>query len=82
MKSNPGKLSYGSAGQGSLVKMPKGVPQGSFNTSDEPARCLFWVTPAGTLKELFDTLHEMTDPEQVVRVSAEHDVEFLPPTDG
>jgi uncharacterized cupin superfamily protein len=70
------------APSGSLVKMPKGVPHGYFNTSDEPTRCLFWVTPAGKLKELFDELHEMTDIEQVVRVSAEHDVEFLPPDEG
>ena len=67
---------------GSLVKMPRGIPHGYFNTSDAPTRCLFWVTPAGRLKELFDLLHEMTDPEEVVRVSAEHDVEFLPPPDG
>jgi uncharacterized RmlC-like cupin family protein len=71
-----------SAAQGSLVKMPKGIPHGYFNTSDEPTRCLFWVTPAGRLKELFDELHEMTDPEQVIRVSAAHDVEFLPPAEG
>ena len=35
------------------------------------------VSPAGRLKELFDQLHEMTDTDEVVRVSAEHDVEFL-----
>jgi mannose-6-phosphate isomerase-like protein (cupin superfamily) len=67
------------APEGSLVKMPRGVPHGYFNTSDAPTRCLFWVTPAGKLKELFDLLHELTDLEQIVRVSAEHDVEFLPP---
>jgi uncharacterized cupin superfamily protein len=70
------------AAQGSLVKLPKGIPHGYYNTSDQPARCLFWVAPAGKLKALFDELHEMTDPEQVVRVSAEHDVEFLPPSEG
>ena len=70
------------AAQGSLVKMPRGIPHGYFNTSDQPTRCLFWVTPAGKLKELFDLLHEMTGPEQVVRVSAEHGVEFLPPPEG
>ena len=64
---------------GSLVKMPRGVPHGYFNTSDAPTRCLFWVTPAGRLKELFDQLHDMTDLEAVVRVSAEHGVDFLPP---
>jgi quercetin dioxygenase-like cupin family protein len=67
---------------GSLVKMPRGIPHGYFNTSDEPTRCLFWVTPAGRLKELFDRLHEMTDIEEVVRVSAEHDVDFLPPPEA
>ena len=51
---------------GSLVKMPKGIPHGYYNTGDEPTRCLFWVTPAGNLKELFDELHEMTDTEEVV----------------
>lgn len=64
---------------GDLVRMPKGIPHGYFNKSDAPCRALFWVSPAGKLKELFDVLHEMTDVEEVVRVSAEHDVDFLPP---
>ncbi|WP_306141819.1 cupin domain-containing protein [Roseibium sp. MMSF_3412] len=64
---------------GDLVRMPMGVPHGYFNKSDSPCRALFWVSPAGRLKELFDELHEMTDVEAVVRVSAEHDVDFLPP---
>lgn len=64
---------------GDLVRMPMGVPHGYFNKSDSPCRALFWVSPAGKLKELFDELHEMTDVEAVVRVSAEHDVDFLPP---
>ncbi|QDG74918.1 cupin domain-containing protein [Labrenzia sp. PHM005] len=64
---------------GDLVRMPKGIPHGYFNKSDKPCRALFWVSPAGKLKELFDELHDMTDVEAVVRVSAEHDVDFLPP---
>ena len=67
---------------GSLVKMPRGIPHGYFNTTREPTRCLFWVSPSGRLKELFDQLHEMTDVDEVVRVSAEHDVEFLPPPEA
>lgn len=67
------------AGPGDLVRMPKGVPHGYFNKSDKPCRALFWVSPAGKLKELFEELHDMTDVEEVVRVSAEHDVDFLPP---
>ncbi len=64
---------------GDLVRLPKGVPHGYFNKSEKPARALFWVSAAGKLKELFDELHEMTDVEAVIRVSTEHDVDFLPP---
>lgn len=64
---------------GDLVRMPRGVPHGYFNKGDVPARALFWVAPAGRLRQLFETLHGMTDPEEVVRASAAHDVDFLPP---
>lgn len=67
------------AREGDLVSLPRGVPHGYFNKSDRPARALFWVSPAGRLKELFDTLHGMTDTDAMVRASAEHDVNFLPP---
>ena len=70
---------WSKARAGDLVRMPKGVPHGYFNKSDKPARALFWVSPAGRLKELFDTLHNMTDVDAVVKASAEHDVDFLPP---
>ncbi|MFV0490624.1 MAG: cupin domain-containing protein [Pseudorhodobacter sp.] len=64
---------------GDLVRMPRGVPHGYFNKSDKPAKALFWVSPAGRLRDLFATLHDMTDEAEVVRVSATHEVEFLPP---
>ncbi|MEM1386868.1 MAG: cupin domain-containing protein [Pseudomonadota bacterium] len=64
---------------GDLVRMPKGIPHGYFNKSDKPCRALFWVSPAGKLKGLFEELHNMTDVAKVVQVSAEHDVNFLPP---
>ena len=64
---------------GDLVRMPKGVPHGYFNKGDRPARALFWVSPAGRLRSLFEKLHGLSDVDEVVRVSAEHDVDFLPP---
>ena len=64
---------------GDLVRMPRGVPHGYFNKSDKPARALFWVSPAGRLRALFETLDGMTDTVAVVQASAEHDVDFLPP---
>lgn len=70
---------WSTARAGDLVRMPRGVPHGYFNKSDKPARALFWVSPAGKLHDLFKTLHNMTDVDAVIRASAEHDVDFLPP---
>ncbi|WP_299784567.1 cupin domain-containing protein [uncultured Roseobacter sp.] len=64
---------------GDVVRMPKGIPHGYFNKSDKPCRALFWVSPMGKLKDLFDQLHNLSDPEEAARISAEHDVDFLPP---
>lgn len=70
---------WSKARAGDLVRMPRGVPHGYFNKSDKPAKALFWVSPAGKLKDLFVALDELTDVERVVALSAEHDVDFLPP---
>ncbi|MDN2568377.1 cupin domain-containing protein [Aquibium sp. A9E412] len=64
---------------GDLVRMPRGIPHGYFNKSDKPARALFWVSPARKLEALFTKLDRMEDPDEVVKVSAEHEVDFLPP---
>lgn len=67
------------AREGDLVRMPRGVPHGYFNKSDAPTRAMFWVSPAGQLEALFDTIDNLTDPEEVVKISAQHEVDFLPP---
>ena len=67
------------AGAGDLVRMPKGRPHGVFNRSGEEATALFGVAPAGKLFALFQRLDGVTDPEELVQLSAEHDVEFLLP---
>ena len=54
------------------------MPHGSSDRSDEPVRALFRVSPAGGLKDPFDALHDLEDVEEVVRLSAEHEVDFLP----
>ena len=64
---------------GDLVRMPRGVPHGYFNKSDKPVRALFWVSPAGKLEQLFTKLDGVTDVDEAVRLSAEHEVDFLPP---
>lgn len=64
---------------GDLVRMPRGIPHGYFNKSDKPARALFWVSPARKLEQLFDKLHDLEDVDEVVKLSAQHEVDFLPP---
>jgi quercetin dioxygenase-like cupin family protein len=65
---------------GDLVRMPRGIPHGYFNKSDKPVRALFWVSPAGRLEQLFEKLDDLSDLDQVLKLSAEHDVDFLPPS--
>jgi quercetin dioxygenase-like cupin family protein len=68
-----------SAGPGDLVRLPRGIPHGIFNRSGGPVRALFWVAPSLRLYELFTRLHAVGDPAEVVRISGEYGVEFLPP---
>jgi quercetin dioxygenase-like cupin family protein len=63
---------------GDLVRLPRGISHGYFNKSDKAARALFWVSPSRKLEALFDQLHNLTDVAEIVRLSAEHEVNFLP----
>jgi quercetin dioxygenase-like cupin family protein len=64
---------------GDLVRMPMGIAHGIFNKSGADAESLFWVAPTRSLKTLFDRIQNMTDPAEVIRIAAEHEVNFLPP---
>ena len=66
------------AGPGDTVRMPMGLPHAYFNKADSAAKALFWVSPSGQLAQLFDQLHNLSDPHEVVRRSALHGVDFLP----
>ena len=70
------------AGAGDLVRMPRGLAHGIFNRSGAAATCVFGVAPARKLFELFTKLDGLTDPDELVRISAEHEVDFLPPKDA
>lgn len=67
------------AGPGDTIRMPMGIAHGIFNRSGMEAICLFGVAPARKLFELFGRLDGVTDPAELVRISAEHEVDFLPP---
>jgi mannose-6-phosphate isomerase-like protein (cupin superfamily) len=78
-----GQEHYGEPGD--LVHMPKGVPHAIFNNSDVTIKTLFWVSPAQRLFDLFWAIHNMgadPDPAKLVALSAEHEVDFLPPPDA
>ena len=74
-----GKVTTHSAGAGDLVRMPMGQSHGIFNRSGSDANCVFGVAPARKLFDLFCALDGVTDPEELVRLSALHEVDFLPP---
>lgn len=67
------------AGPGDTVRLPMGLPHAYYNKSEAPAKSLFWVSPSGQLATLFGELHNLADPEEVVRLSALRDVDFLAP---
>ena len=77
-----GKDFVGTAGD--LIKLPMGIPHGLFNKSDQTIKCLFWVTPTRRLYDLFWGIHSMKEqkPDEVVALSAKHEVMFLPPPPG
>ncbi|MEW5423492.1 cupin domain-containing protein [Amorphus sp. 3PC139-8] len=67
------------AGPGDLIRMPRGLGHGIFNNSSSDVTCFFWVSPARELRQLFERIHNVPDPAEVVRIAAEHEVDFLPP---
>ena len=66
---------------GDFLRLPMGIPHGLFNKSDQPIKCLFWVTPTRKLYDLFWAIHSMKEqkPDEVVALAAKHEVVFLPP---
>ena len=74
-----GAPSVHKAGSGDVVRMPMGEEHGIFNRSGVEATCVFGVAPSRKLFDLFGALDGVTDPEELVRLSALHEVDFLPP---
>lgn len=70
------------AGPGDTIRMPRGIAHGIFNRSGAEATCVFGVAPARKLFDLFGVLDGVTDPGELVRLSALHEVDFLPPPDA
>lgn len=77
-----GNVQPNKAGAGDMVRMPKGVAHGVYNRSGVKATCLFGVSPSRKLFDLFGALDGVTEPAELVRLSALHEVDFLPPPSG
>lgn len=77
-----GNVTANKAGPGDVVRMPKGVAHAVFNRSGAGATCVFGVAPSRKLFDLFKALDGVTDPAELVRISALHEVDFLPPPDA
>ena len=69
---------------GDLIRLPMNIPHGLFNKSEQPIKCLFWVTPTRKLYDLFWAIHGMKEqnPPDVVALAAKHEVVFLPPPEA
>jgi quercetin dioxygenase-like cupin family protein len=67
------------ADAGDLIRLPRAIPHGIFNNSAAEVTCVFWVSPTRMLWELFQAIHNVPDPAEVVRLAGRHEVHFLPP---
>ena len=80
------EIEYGAdahkAAPGDTIRLPLGIPHGIFNRSGAEVTCVFGVAPARKTFELFGKLDGVTDPAELVRISAMHEVDFLPPPDA
>jgi quercetin dioxygenase-like cupin family protein len=66
---------------GDFIRLPMNVAHGIFNKSDQAVKCLFWVSPARTLYDLFWAIHGLPEqtPEAVTALAAKYEVAVLPP---
>jgi quercetin dioxygenase-like cupin family protein len=65
---------------GDLIRLPRCVPHGLFNHGEATISCIFWVSPTGLLWDLFQAIDNVSDPAEVVRLAAAHEVQFMPPS--
>jgi len=67
---------------GDLIRLPMNQAHGIFNKIDQTVKCFFWVAPSRRLFDLFWGIHNLgpeANPAEVVALSAQHEVDFLPP---
>ena len=60
-----------SAGPGDFIRLPRAISHGIFNKTQSDVTCLFWVSPTRHLWDLFQAIHNVADPAEVVRLAHE-----------
>lgn len=72
-----GKESH--AGPGEIIPFPRYSTHGLFNNSGETVTGIFWAEPTNKLLDLFKKLHNVANPQEVLRISDAHDIHFQIP---
>lgn len=63
---------------GDLMRIPRGLPHGFFNTSAQTAEALFIMSPAADIHQMFDALNGVTDTSLFVTIAARYGLDVLP----
>ncbi|MFC0216929.1 cupin domain-containing protein [Pseudochelatococcus lubricantis] len=65
------------AGAGDTVSLPMGIAHALYNRSDALARALVVVSPTGRMYDYMIAISGLSDPAEVVRLGAEHEIQFV-----
>lgn len=65
------------AGVGDTVTLPMGIPHSLHNRSGALARALVVVSPVARMYDYMVAIDGLSDPAEVVRLGAEHDIRFV-----
>lgn len=65
------------AGVGDTVSLPKGIAHSLHNRSDALTRALVVVSPTGRMYDYMIAISGLSDPAEVVRLGAEHEIRFV-----
>ncbi|MCA1297400.1 cupin domain-containing protein [Stappia indica] len=65
------------AAAGTTVTLPMGIPHALHNRSGKTARALVFVSPTGKMYDYMARIDGLSDPAEVVRLGAEHEIRFV-----
>lgn len=65
------------AGMGDTVTLPMGIAHALFNRAATRAEALVVVSPTGKFHDYMAAISGLTDPAEVIRLGAEHDITFV-----